>query len=194
MRLNLTQWRGPQNARWSGAEIELNENARGDSRWERGAWIFRNSTLERLEILLDEAFVVPGTGIRFGLDGIIGLVPGLGDVLGGLLSLVIPVAGWVRGVPWVTLVRMMSNLAIGVVVGSIPILGDMFDIAWKPNRRNYRLLRRSLGEPRRHTARDWAFLLILMGVLVMVFALPLILLVWMVVWISHLLPGSIRLV
>jgi len=194
MRLNLTQWRGPQNARWSGAEIELNENARGDSRWERGAWIFRNSTLERLEILLDEAFVVPGTGIRFGLDGIIGLVPGLGDVLGGLLSLVIPVAGWVRGVPWVTLVRMMSNLAIGVVVGSIPILGDMFDIAWKPNRRNYRLLRRSLGEPRRHTARDWAFLLVLMGVLVMVFALPLILLVWMVVWISHLLPGSIRLV
>ena len=194
MRLNLTQWRGPQNARWSSAKIELNENARGDSRWERGAWIFRNSTLERLEILLDEAFVVPGTGIRFGLDGIIGLVPGLGDVLGGLLSLVIPVAGWVRGVPWVTLVRMMSNLAIGVVVGSIPILGDMFDIAWKPNRRNYRLLRRSLGEPRRHTARDWAFLLVLMGVLVMVFALPLILLVWMVVWISHLLPGSIRLV
>src|SRR5271165_988664 len=107
-------------------------------RWNRGAWLFRDRTLHGLEILLDEAFRVPGTGIRFGLDGIIGLVPGLGDVLAGLLSLIIPVAAWIRGVPYVTLVRMAANLGIGVLVGSVPILGDAFDIAWKPNRRNYR--------------------------------------------------------
>jgi hypothetical protein len=121
-------------------------------RWNRGAWLFRDRTLHGLEILLDEAFVLPGTGIRFGLDGIIGLVPGLGDVLAGLLSLVIPLAAWIRGVPYVTLARMAANLGIGVLVGSIPLFGDIFDIAWKANRRNYRLLCRHLGEPRRTPA------------------------------------------
>ena len=106
-------------------------------------------------------FAFPGTNIRFGFDGIIGLVPGLGDVLAGLLSLIIPLAAWIRGVPYVTLVRMAANIGIGVLVGSIPLLGDIFDIAWKANRRNYLLLRRHLGEPRRHTWRDWTFLLLL---------------------------------
>ncbi|MDR3726330.1 MAG: DUF4112 domain-containing protein [Terracidiphilus sp.] len=154
-------------------------------RWNRGAWIFRDRTLHGLEILLDEAFVLPGTSIRFGLDGIIGLVPGLGDVLAGLLSLVIPLAGWVRGVPYVTLARMAVNLGIGVLVGSVPFFGDLFDIAWKPNRRNYRLLCRHLGEPRRHSWRDWAFLLLLGVALALIFAIPLALLVWLAVWLAN---------
>ena len=153
-------------------------------RWNRGAWLFRDSTLEKIEILLDEAFRVPGTQIRFGIDGIIGLVPGLGDVLAGLLSLVIPLAAWIRGVPYITLVRMAVNLGIGVLVGAIPIFGDIFDIAFKPNRRNYLLLRRHLGEPRTHTGKDWAFLLLLAGALALVFAIPLVLVVWFLVWIS----------
>ena len=131
------------------------------NRWNRGAWLFRDETLSRLEFLLDEAFRVPGTQIRFGLDGIIGLVPGLGDVLAGVASLVIPIAAWIRGVPYVTLARMAANLGIGVLVGTIPLFGDIFDILWKANRRNYRLLSRHLGEPRRHTWRDWCFLLLL---------------------------------
>jgi hypothetical protein len=154
-------------------------------RWNRGAWLFRDRTLHGLEILLDEAFVVPGTSIRFGLDGIIGLVPGLGDVLAGLLSLIIPLAGWVRGVPYVTLARMAANLGIGVLVGSVPFFGDLFDIAWKANRRNYRLLCRHLGEPRRHSWRDWAFLLLLGAALALVFAIPLALLVWLAVWLVN---------
>jgi len=144
-------------------------------RWNRGAWLFRDRTLHGLEILLDEAFVIPGTGIRFGLDGIIGLVP-------GLVSLVIPLAAWIRGVPYVTLARMAANLGIGVLVGSIPLFGDIFDIAWKANRRNYRLLVRHLGEPRRHTGRDWAFLLLLAGALALVFAIPIVLVVWFLAW------------
>jgi hypothetical protein len=155
-------------------------------RWNRGAWLFRDQTLQRLEILLDEAFRVPGTQMRFGIDGIIGLVPGLGDVLAGLLSLIIPLAAWIRGVPYITLARMAVNLGIGVLVGTIPIFGDIFDIAWKANRRNYRLLRRHLGEPRRHTWRDWVFLLILATALAAVFALPVVLVAWAVTWlITH---------
>ena len=154
-------------------------------RWNRGAWIFRDETLRKLEILLDEAFLIPGTHIRFGLDAIIGLVPGIGDVLGGLASLLIPLTAWIRGVPYVTLVRMAANLGIGVLVGSIPILGDAFDIAWKVNRRNYRLLTRHLGEPRQHTWRDWAFLLILGAILGLVFAIPVVLVVWLVMWLLH---------
>ncbi len=93
------------------------ETAAASDRWNRGAWIFRDETLRKLEILLDEAFRVPGTHIRFGLDAVIGLVPGIGDVLAGLASLVIPLAAWIRGVPYVTLVRMAANLAIGVTSG-----------------------------------------------------------------------------
>jgi len=153
-------------------------------RWNRGAWFFRDRTLHGLEILLDEAFRIPGTPFRFGLDGIVGLVPGLGDVLAGLLSLLIPIAAWVRGVPYVTLARMGVNLGIGVLVGSIPLFGDIFDIAWKANRRNYRLLCLHLGQPKRHTWRDWGFLALLLALLALVFLIPLALLILILAWLA----------
>ena len=151
-------------------------------RWNRGAWLFRDSTLKNLETLLDEAFRVPGTQFRFGIDGIIGLVPGFGDVLAGLLSAVIPLAAWIRGVPYITLVRMATNLGIGVLIGTIPLFGDLFDVVWKPNRRNYRLLQRHIGEPRRHTWRDWGFLGLLVGGLALIFAIPVFLVIWFLAW------------
>ena len=154
-------------------------------RWRAGAWLFRDDTLRALEILLDEAFRVPGTPFRFGLDGIIGLIPGLGDVVAGVLSLVIPLAAWVRGVPYVTLVRMTANIGIGVLIGTIPLLGDAFDIAWKPNLRNYRLLQRHLGQPRRHTWRDWLFLAFLAVCLAVVFAIPILLAALLIHWLFH---------
>ena len=156
--------------------------ALAQGRWNKGAWLFRDETLRKLEVLLDEAFRVPGTNIRFGIDGIIGLVPGLGDVLAGLLSLIIPLAAWIRGIPYITLLRMMVNLGIGVLIGTIPLFGDIFDIAWKPNRRNYQLLVRHLGEPRRHTWRDWVFLLLLGLAMAVIFAIPLALVVWLLAW------------
>jgi hypothetical protein len=159
-------------------------------RWNRGAWLFRDRTLQQLEILLDEAFRIPGTGIRFGLDGIIGLVPGLGDVVAGILSLIIPIAAWIRGVPYITIVRMTVNIGIGVLVGSIPIFGDIFDIAWKPNRRNYQLLVRHIGEPHRHTSKDWIFLLLLGATLALIFAIPIILLFVIILWIGNSLSAA----
>jgi len=157
----------------------------GINRWESGAWLFRDSTLRALEILLDEAFRIPGTAFRFGIDGVIGLVPGLGDVLAGLLSLAIPIAAWLRGVPYVTLVRMIANLGIGVLAGSVPIMGDIFDVAWKANRRNFRLLQRHLREPRRHTWRDWAFLFVMLVILGAIFAVPVFLAMWLLRWLTH---------
>jgi hypothetical protein len=154
----------------------------GDGRWNYASRWLGNERLHWLEVMLDEAFVVPGTSIRFGIDGIVGLIPGLGDVLAGLLSLIIPLAGWVRGVPYVTLLRMLANLAIGVLVGTIPIVGDAFDIFWKANRRNYRLLTRSLAAPHRHTWRDWLFLLLLVGAVGLLFALPILLFAWLLAW------------
>jgi hypothetical protein len=162
--------------------LSSNPGALDPERWAKGAWIFRDQTLQRIEILLDEAFRVPGTSIRFGLDGIIGLVPGVGDVIAGVLSLIIPLAAWIRGVPYVTLVRMAANIGIGVLVGSVPLFGDIFDIVWKANRRNYLLMRRHLGEPRRHTWRDWTFLLLLAASLGAIFSIPILLVVWLLAW------------
>jgi hypothetical protein len=103
-------------------------------------------------------------------------------VLAGLLSLVIPIAGWIRGIPFVTLVRMAANLGIGVLVGSVPVFGDIFDIVWKANRRNYLLLTRHLEAPRRHTARDWGFLFLLAAALALVFTVPILLLILLFAW------------
>jgi Domain of unknown function (DUF4112) len=173
---------GKHSNRHNGFPSHLDPAIIVNERWARGAWLFRDQTLQRLEILLDEAFRVPGTQIRFGLDGIIGLVPGLGDVIVGVLSLIIPIAAWIRGVPYITLIRMATNIGIGVLVGSIPLLGDVFDVVWKTNRRNYLLLQRHLGEPRRHTWRDWTFLLILGGSLVFIFAIPVAFVLWLITW------------
>jgi len=71
-----------------------------------------------------------------------------------------------------------------VLVGTIPVFGDIFDIAWKPNRRNYRLLRLHLGQPHRHTWRDWGFLAALLLALAAVFALPVVLVIWALAWLS----------
>ena len=99
--------------------------------------------------------------------------------MAGLLSLIIPVAAWIRGVPYITVFRMTVNIVISVLVGSIPVIGDIFDIAFKANRRNYLLLQRHLGEPRRHTWKDWLFLASLVCALGVVFAIPIIVVLWL---------------
>ena len=146
---------------------------------------FTDENLDLLAHVLDDWFRVPGTSIRFGLDGIIGLIPGLGDVLAGLASCLIIVAAWFRGVPYVGLVRMVVNLGIDVLVGAIPIFGDAFDIAWKANRRNYALMTRHLRQPRRHTWKDYVFLLCIGAALFVIFAIPIVLIVLITEWLLH---------
>ena len=158
-------------------------------RTRRGRGIFDDENLDILSHILDDFIKIPGTSIRFGLDGIMGLVPGIGDVLGGIASCIIIVAAWMRGVPYVTVVRMLANVGIEVVVGSIPILGDAFDIAWRANRRNYALLTGSLYEPRKHTAQSWIFLIVLIGALIVLMLLPMLLLAWLANGLMHALFG-----
>ena len=121
-------------------------------RMRAGADLFSDRNLDLLSHLLDDFLRIPGTQIRFGLDGIIGLIPGVGDIIGAMASWIIILAAWLRGVPRVTLARMLANVAIETIVGTIPVLGDAFDIAWKANRRNFALLERSMGAVPNYTA------------------------------------------
>jgi hypothetical protein len=155
------------------------------ARFQRAGNLFADENLDFLAHLLDDCFRVPGTSIRFGLDGIIGLIPGLGDILGGLASTIIVVAAWVRGVPYITLLRMVVNIGIEVLLGTIPFLGDAFDIAWKANRRNYALIVRHLQRPRRQTWRDWVFLALIAATLAAIFLAPIVLILWFLEWLGR---------
>jgi hypothetical protein len=140
---------------------------------------FRDENLELLSRVLDTWFRVPGTNIRFGLDGIVGFIPGVGDALGGLASCIIVLAAYFRGAPLVTIMRMVANVGVEVVVGMVPVLGNLFDIGWRANRRNYHLLERTLLTGKRDTWRDWVFMGAI-GLGLMVLALiPFILLTWL---------------
>src|SRR5215211_2618867 len=98
--------------------------------------------------LLDDLIRVPGTNIGIGLDPIIGLIPGLGDVVGGVMSSYILFVAAQEGAPTSVLARMLGNIALDSLVGVIPVLGDLFDVGMKANRRNVDLLERYLGAPK----------------------------------------------
>ena len=154
-----------------------------------GKKIFDDENLDLLSHLLDDFIKVPGTPVRFGLDGIVGVIPGIGDLIGGIASCIIILAAWVRGVSYATVVRMVANVVIEVSIGSIPILGDMFDIAWRANRRNYALLTGSIYEPRKYTIQSWFFLAALCLVLAALIIVPMILVTWIAAYIMRSLFG-----
>jgi hypothetical protein len=140
---------------------------------------FRDENLDLLSRVLDTWFRIPGTSIRFGLDGIIGFIPGIGDFLAGAASCIIVLAAFFRGVPLVTVARMVTNLAVEIVVGMVPFFGNLFDIGWRANRRNYHLLERSLAAPHRDTWKDWLFIALLGLGLMALAMLPFFLLLWL---------------
>lgn len=137
-----------------------------------------DETLATLARLLDDIFHIPGTSIGFGLDAIIGLVPGIGDLITSMASFLIIYAGWQRGLPRLTITRMLANVAIDTVLGSVPIVGDVFDAAWKSNRMNLKLLQRenTVGS-KRHTFLDALFLAAIAAVALMLVAVP-----FVVIW------------
>lgn len=113
---------------------------------EPDAVLARIDTVARL---LDSAVRVPGTEFRIGLDPILGIVPGLGDSLAAVVSLYIVLEGAVAGVPWRTLATMLATIAVDTVVGSIPVVGTVFDAAWKANQWNVRRIERHVASDAR---------------------------------------------
>ena len=100
--------------------------------------------LQRVACLLDAAFPIPVTQQRFGLDALIGLIPGVGDTIGALLSTYIIVEAARRGASVWTVTRMLGNVAVESMIGAIPLLGDLFDVVFKANLRNLALLGNTL--------------------------------------------------
>jgi len=106
----------------------------------------RIARLEMLAKLLDVAFVVPGTKVRYGLDGLIGLIPVVGDIITTAISLWIVREARALGAPWHITARMLGNVAVDGVVGIVPLAGDAFDVMFRANMRNLRLLQRWLDK------------------------------------------------
>jgi hypothetical protein len=137
-----------------------------------------NEHLDYIAALLDDMFRIPGTQIRFGLDALIGWVPGIGDALAGIASFLIVFAAWRRGVQAITLVRMIANVLLETTLGAIPVAGDVFHIFWKANRRNYKLLIREREQPGANTERDWMFLAIILFTVIAAAGIPIGILIW----------------
>ena len=132
----------------------------------------RTKRVRLLGKLLDNSIAVPGTGWKIGLDPIIGLIPGVGDLIGALLSGYIILEAARAEVPTFTLARMLANVGIDTLVGAVPALGDVFDAAWKANTKNVALLERHLSSldevARTGPKRPGAIGVMLVAVLVLV--------------------------
>jgi hypothetical protein len=147
----------------------------------------------RLELLrqwsrrLDSAFEIPGLRVRFGWDPVIGLVPGLGDLVTPLFSIAVLVTAAQLGIPRVVQLRMLLHVLADALLGAVPLLGDLFDVAWKANDWNMRLLERHGWEERPPARGDWLFIGAVAVAMLAVVLVPVILL-WLVA--SWLRPGS----
>jgi hypothetical protein len=138
--------------------------------------------LRYLSHLLDNAVPIPGLGYRVGLDPLIGLVPGGGDLFTGLISVYIVAEAARFGVPAATLGRMGFNILLEVLAGTMPMVGDLFDVTWKANAQNVRLLERHLQAPVPSRRADKIFAVILIAGLLAVIVAIATLSLWIVRW------------
>lgn len=160
--------------------FELTEPREGDA---------RTAALRRLTWLLDDAIRLP-FGFRVGLDALIGLIPGFGDVAGGLATLYGITVAWQLGAPAVVLARMVLNAALDTLLGIVPVIGDLWDIGFASNRRNLAILEHWLARPE-HATRRSAFLLVLFAAtLLLIMAGAVALSIWVVVKLIALLSTS----
>ena len=135
--------------------------------------------LRRWAVLLDSAFRIPGTGIRFGLDAIVGLIPGLGDISTPAFAALLLMQAVRMRLPVVVQARMVLNAAFDMLIGLVPILGDLADIGWKANLRNLALLERH-ARPGVPPARgDYWFVWICLAFLALIAITPIVLIIWL---------------
>jgi len=136
--------------------------------------------LRRFAQLLDSAFVVPGTQYRIGLDPIVGLVPGLGDLVSPLFTLGILWQARDLGIPRVVQLRMIINVAVDALLGAVPFIGDLFDFVWKANNMNMALLERHATDERGPAAADWLFVVVATLAVIAIAAIPFVIAAWAV--------------
>jgi len=144
----------------------------------------RLDLLRRWARIFDSAFRLPGTNIRFGIDPILGLVPGVGDMATPLLSVVMLWHAARLHVPKIVLARMVLNALIDAVMGVIPVVGDLFDFGWKATQWNLALIERHAVEGARPTSGDYLFVTICSVVLIAVALLPILLLIALGAWLE----------
>ncbi|HMU53817.1 MAG TPA: DUF4112 domain-containing protein [Nitrospira sp.] len=142
------------------------------------------ATAEALATVLDSSLKIPGTPWYLGLDPIIGLIPGIGDLLANLIGITILGLAARLQVPRIVLARMGLNLLINGAVGSIPVAGDLFSVWFRSHARNARLLREAATRPSRTTGGDWLYVVSIIGITCMSLVLAIALTVWafMKIW------------
>ena len=138
--------------------------------------------LETLSTYLDGLFRVPGTGWKFGLDSLIGLIPNVGDTLTSLASFYILIAGVRYGVPKITLLRMAFNIGLDYLVGTIPFIGDAFDFVWKANKQNMDLIRERATGKNVGTTGDYIFVFAVIGVLIAILIGSIVVSIFIIGW------------
>lgn len=141
----------------------------------------RVSTSSEFAKLLDSKFTIPGTNIRFGIDPIIGLIPGAGDWLGGVFSIYFMFQAVRAGGSSPVLTRMFINILLDIVIGSIPVLGEIFDVAWKANLKNARLLDELARDPQKTQQQSRWFNWIMLAVFIVLILGLLLLVSWMII-------------
>ncbi|MEM9907384.1 MAG: DUF4112 domain-containing protein [Cyanobacteria bacterium P01_D01_bin.44] len=147
------------------------------------------SRLRQISRLLDNAVPIPGVGYRVGLDPLIGLLPGGGDLLTGLISVYIVIEAARFGVPAATLGRMGFNILMDVLSGTVPVVGDFFDIAWKANAQNMALLERHVQDPVPSGVADRLFAIALITALLVLVISVAAFSVWVVRWFLRIVGG-----
>jgi hypothetical protein len=139
------------------------------------------ATAEFLAKILDTVVRIPGTRIYVGLDPLLGLIPGIGDMLANLLGTVILILAARLQVSQIVITRMSLNLLINGTVGAIPILGDLFSIWFRSNARNAELLRRAASQPYRETQQAWLYVAGIIGGTVVLLILAIAAVLWIVI-------------
>jgi len=140
----------------------------------------RLTALRSLKGWLDEAFRLPGTNLRFGWDPLIGLVPWVGDLLTAVMSGAIVLQAHKMRLPRIIQLRMLGNVAIDLLAGAIPFVGDAADFFWKSNKKNFALLEEHAYEVRPPSAGDWLFVSAILLTILAVALVPLAVMYWIV--------------
>lgn len=135
--------------------------------------------LRKWAVLLDSAFQVPGTRMRFGLDPVVGLIPGAGDLMTGFFSMMILLHSVRLKIPKVVIARMLLNTGADLLVGAVPLLGDLFDAGFKANLRNLRLLERHASPGAPPTRSDYIFVAACLAILALLAVAPILLVWWL---------------